>query len=424
MNVPLSRAAAKPKHVPKSAVYDFDMFRDPAYNRDPYKRAAELVREAPAVFWTPRNGGHWIVQGYQAAFDAARDHNCFSNEIIPYSTLKKVQSLQKGLSFIGIKTPRVPLPFPIMLDPPLHTQYRRPLLGVFSPKNVNTLEGRLRKSAQDLIDQVADQGRCEFMAAIAEPLPVQLFLQLLGLPVEKMPEYRALLKKHMAQSAQATSNLNKLATLKGIVDVMRSTLLERRENPQDDLISALWNTKINDKPVTLEDMENFGLLLFLGGLDTVMQAMGHAIRHLAMHPDLQQELRDHPERIDNAIDEILRRYTIATPPRRVNVTREFHGVNLKKNDVLFLFLNGANLDPNHFENPEQVDLDRADKVHIAFNSGPHRCLGSHLARLELRMLYEEILSRLPSFRLDPQSPPTFTCGYIIGVERLDLIWEA
>lgn len=423
MNRPLSKSVSRPRHIPESLVFDFDMFADPAYNEDPHLRIMDLLDKAPPVFWTPRNGGHWVALSHRAVFDAARDPESFSSEMISHSKIRLVLALQKGLSLLGLKTKRIPIPYPILIDAPLHAQYRKPLQSVFSPKHVRSLEGRLREAAIALVEQVVDQGRCEFMAAIAEPLPVQLFLQLLGLPVEKMPEYRALLKQHMSSSLQESSSRKKLGTLQRVVDVMRDTLMERKQEPQDDIISLLWSTEIDGKPMTIEDMENYGVLLFIAGLDTVMQSMGYVFRHLAMDQGLQQQLRDHPERIDDAIEEMLRRYTFALPPRRVNRNMEFLGASLKKNETIFLFLHGANLDPERFENPAQVDLGREDKTHLTFNAGPHRCLGSHLARLELRVLIEEFLSRVPTFGLDPDHPVKFDCGYVVGIETLNLVWQ-
>lgn len=418
-----NRRARKPRHVPAELVYEFDMFLDEEYQRNPFKRVKELTEQAPPIFWTPCNGGHWVTQGYDATFEIGSTPKVFSNEVVPHSWMNAIAKIQKFLANIGIKTPRIPMPFPLLVDPPLHSQYRRPLTSVFSPKNIRQLEAGFRQSAQGLLDAIADQGQCEFISTVAEPLPVQLFLQIFGLPLENLPEYRALLKEHMQGTTEVTSNLAKLTTLLGIVDVLRDTLIDRKNNPKDDLISKLWQTEINGKPIELHDIENLAVTLFLGGLDTVVQGIGFGVHHLAVDQELQQQLRDNPDRIDDAIDEILRRYAIATPPRRALTSTELHGVNFKKNDVIYMFLHGANLDPAKFENPEKVDIDRPNKKeHISFNSGPHYCLGAYLAKVELRILYEELLKKIPTFRLDPDKPPKFHAGFIVGIDSLNLVW--
>jgi cytochrome P450 len=172
----------------------------------------------------------------------------------------------------------------------------------------------------------------------------------------------------------------------------------------------------------MEDMEDYGVMLFIAGLDTVMNGMGIGVRHLAMNPDLQDKLRADPTLIANATEEMLRRFTFTVPTRRVTKDVVFQGVEMKKGDVCDLFLPGADLDPARFDQPETYDLGR-EAVHIAFGVGPHRCLGSHLARIELQIMYEELLATLPRFRLDPEKPPRFHGGAVMGPENVDLVWD-
>jgi cytochrome P450 len=147
------------------------------------------------------------------------------------------------------------------------------------------------------------------------------------------------------------------------------------------------------------------------------------VRHLANNPDLQAQLRANPKMVPEATEELLRRYTFTVPPRIVAKDILFEGVEMKARERAMLFLPAADLDPKEFANSDSYDLNRENKVHIAFNAGPHRCLGSHLARVELQVLYEVLVARLPTFRLDPQRPPTFHCGHVIGVDTLHLLWD-
>jgi len=408
-------AVPRPAHVPESAVYDFDMFHDPAYVADPHKRVLDLVKNAPPVFWTPRNGGHWMFMSHNANFEAARDTEAFSSEVIPHAQLEAM------LAQMPPDMPHIPRAYPINLDPPLHGKYRMPLQRVFSPKMIHALRDDIRKLAGELIDEMIDRGRCEFMSEIAEPLPVQIFLKMLGLPLERLPEYRALVIAHLSEIQPDRAKA--LGRLQQVAAAMRDTVLERRDSPRDDIISMLWQVEIDGKPTTLEDQENYGVLLFIAGLDTVMQGMGHGVRHLAQDQALQQELRANPELIGEATEELLRRYTFTVPPRRVNKDLVFQGLQMKEDDRMVLFLPAADLDPKEYPNPEQFNLKREGLPHIAFNAGPHRCLGSHLARVELNIVYEELLARLPQFHLDPERPPRFHGGHVIGVEELNLVWE-
>jgi cytochrome P450 len=407
----------RPEHVPASLVYDFDTGHDAALLTDPHKRISELVRHAPPIFWTPHNGGNWVFLSHAAIFDAARDCETFS------SAFFTPEMLEQMTQSFGPDVGHIPLAVPIGLDPPEHTKYRLPLQATFSPKTINVLKESIRTLAAALVDEVAPAGRCEFMSAVAEPLPVKVFMKMLGLPLDRFVSYRALVKEYLASIADYDF-AKTLLLGRSVADGMRDVLVDRRDRPKDDIISLLWKIEIDGKKSTMEDMENYGLLLFVAGLDTVMQGMGHGIRHLAAHPDVQRQLRAKPELIPEAVEELLRRYTFTVPVRRVARDTEFHGVTLKANERVMLYLPAADLDPKEFPEPERFNLARENKTHIAFNAGPHRCLGSHLARVELQILFEEILRRLPEFRLDSAHKVAFHAGNVIGIDSMYLIWSA
>jgi cytochrome P450 len=395
-------------------VRDFDLFGDPGLHADPHARIMELIKSAPPIFWTPHEGGHWVFAGHEAVFEGSRDWESFTSAFV------SPERLQAMLAKLPPGTPHIPQPRPINVDPPLHGMYRLPLNAVFSPKAMNQLKDRIRDLARELIGRIAPRGHSEFMSEVAEPLPVQVFLKMLGLPLERQAEYRELVLEVLA--ALADLNTSRLVMMK-IAATMRPTFEERRKEPKDDIISLLWNTPIDGKPVTMDDMENYGVLLFIAGLDTVMNGMGLGVRHLATDLALQDKLRADPSLIGEAAEELLRRYTFTVPTRTVAKDLVFQGVEMKAGDRVDILLPAADLDPQRFERPESYDLDREDKVHIAFGAGPHRCLGSHLARIELQILYEELLAGLPRFRLDPAKPLTFHGGHVIGPDQLHLIWE-
>ena len=412
----LTPAAPKPSHVPDALVYDFDIHNDPGLLADPHERILDMIRNAPPVFWTPRNGGGWVVLSHAANYEASRDTEAFSSEFVPQDQIKKM------LAALPPGAPHIPQPVPINLDPPEHTKYRQPLQKVFSPKTIAGLRDSIRALAAELIDAVKPNGRCEFMSDIAEPLPVKVFLKMLGLPLDRMAEYRAIVKEHM-ESIDGDRE-GSMRRLQQISAAMRDVVLDRKDNPQDDILSMLWKIEVDGKPTTLADMENYGVLLFIAGLDTVMNGMGLAMRGLARDVELQRQLRNDPKLIAQAAEEMLRRYTFTVPVRMVKKEVELAGARMLPGDIVKLFLPAADLDAKEFPQPEKYDLARENNVHIAFGVGPHRCLGSHLARVEIQVLYEEMLSRLPEFRLDPNTPPVMHGGHVIGVESMHLVWEA
>jgi cytochrome P450 len=208
-----------------------------------------------------------------------------------------------------------------------------------------------------------------------------------------------------------------------MVDVMMDEILARRDDPRDDIISMLWATEIDGEPMTLELMEDYCGLLFLAGLDTVINAMAHGLRHLATHSALQAELRARPQKIVEATEELLRRYSITAPIRRAKADVELAGRLVKEDDLIVTYLSAADLDPREFPEPGTFDLERENKNHLIFGAGPHRCLGSHLARIELQAFYQVVLAKLPEFRLDPEKRPVFHAGNMLAVSSLPLRWD-
>ncbi|WP_022673827.1 cytochrome P450 [Novosphingopyxis baekryungensis] len=410
----LTPAVAKPDHVPDELVYDFDYHYDAGLIAHGHDRIAEIAREAPAMFWTPRHGGHWVVAAHFAVHAAQRSPEIFSNGPVPYEAIAAYNATQPD-------DQKALIPLPITVDPPHHDTYRKPLNKTFSPKNMLALKDQIRALAAGLIDRIKDQGHCEFMADVAEPLPTQIFLALFGLPQSKQREYRDLVADHLHDTDMDPRAIQK--RLRKVADVMRETILDRQREPKDDVLSLLWQSDFDGRPATLHDIENYAVMLFVAGLDTVMNGMGLGARHLATDPELQRKLRDNPALIAEAAEEILRRYTFTVPPRFVSEDSEFQGVTLKKGEKALMFLPAADLDPGEFQNPEAYTLNRENKAHIAFGTGPHRCLGSHLARIELQVLYEEMVKALPEFRLDPDKPVTFHGGNVIGPDTLHLVWD-
>ena len=391
-----------PDHVQRDQIVDFDFYNDPRYQPDLHLGIAQIIAESPGVFWTPRNGGHWVVSSHAALFEVVRDTEHFS------SSKGTIPAMEDEFRQV-----------PINSDPPEHAAYRAPLNKALAPKTMMALQDEVRALAVELIDKVRATGQCDFVRAVAEPLPVSIFLKLMGLPVERLADYR----KWIHQLLLGNDTAAKGRATREVVDAMSDIVRQRMEQPEDDLISKLLDTRIDDRPITFGEMQAYCLLLFIAGLDTVMNGMSFGIRHLAMNPDLQAELRANPSRITDAMEEMLRRYTFAMPTRVIAEDHEAFGAKFKKDERVLLMLPGADLDSHQFPDPLKFDMNRENKVHMAFNSGPHRCVGSHLARIELRILYEEWLSRIPEFKLDPGQPATFHGGHVFGVDSLPLVWN-
>lgn len=414
MENPYAGKMKRPDHVPAELVFEFDYNNDPDYCKNPHARAAELARDAPAIFWTPYNGGHWMFVSHQAVSAALTDYKRFSSEhFSPEAFATMMSELPEE--------ERIPAPVPICIDPPVHTRLRKPLFSTFSPKSVAAMEDSIRALAERLIDGIRDKGRCEFQHAVADVYPVEIFLGMFGLPVAKEREYRELAKQHL--SVISPDLAENMLMMKAIANVLRDTIVDRKENPRDDIISMLWSLELDGEPMTLDLMLSYCVILFIAGLDTVVNALGFGVRHLAADTQLQQELRECPHMIPAAVEEMLRRYAFVAPIRMVKTDTEFHGIKLAQGERIMMFVPGASVDETVYANATQFSLQRAKSSHLAFVAGPHHCLGAHLARMELNVMFETLLAKLPEFRLDPDQPPTFHGSIIAGPTSVHLVWD-
>ncbi|MFA5941081.1 MAG: cytochrome P450 [Sinimarinibacterium sp.] len=405
----------QPAHVPDALVYEFDYNADPEYCRDPHVRAADLVKSAPPIFWTPFNGGHWMLQSHAAVAEALRDYETFSSEHFAPDAFNAMMAELP-------EEERIPAPVPICVDPPLHAKLRQPLFATFSPKAVAAMEGKVRTLAERLIDAIAQKGHSEFQHDVADVYPVEIFLAMFGLPIEKEREYRDLAKTHLSSISPDLSE--NMLMMQSIASVMRETIIARRDERRDDIISLLWGLQIEGEPMTLDLMLSYCVILFIAGLDTVVNALGFGVRHLASDVELQRTLRAQPELIPKAAEELLRRYSFVAPIRILKRDKLFSGVQMKEGERVMMFLPGVSVDASVYPDPLKFDLRRENQPHMAFGSGPHFCLGMHLARLELRIMYETMLKKLPEFRLHPDLAPTYHGSIIAGPTRIHLVWGA
>jgi cytochrome P450 len=406
--------ATRPDNVPEALVYDFDIHHDPGLLKDPHERVRQLLREAPPLFWTPRNRGHWMALKYQHAAKILREPEFYSSSLISERQKAAVKAMMPPDAHHMIELT------PIMMDPPAHAKYRAPLQKAFSPQTMMALKSEIELLANALIDAVIEQGHCDFVPTVTEQLPVRVFLKMMGLPEDRLSEFRALVHELLAPSGDPMVQIGRI---RKIAQAMTGVILERRDTPTGDLISVLWSLDIDGEPMTLALMEDFTTLLFVAGLDTVTNGMSFGIRHLAANPQLQAQLRGEPSAIVNVVEELLRRYTFTVTQRRVVNDTELAGQILRADQNVVVYLPANNLDPSEFAEPEIFDERRDHKVHMAFGAGVHRCLGSHLARIELQTLFGVVLERLPEFRIDPDKPAAFYAGMVLAISALPIRWD-
>ena len=393
----------RPAHVPPDRVVDYDVYRGafPGEETDLHHGLYRLGEESGrGIFWTPHNGGHWFINDFELLFDAARKPELFSSTEM---TIPPV--------------PVEPRLIPLFLDPPEHGLFRAPLMRQFTPGRIAAMESGIRLFTNELINAIEAEGRCEFVEAMAEPLPIKIFMRIMGMPLDRMREFRDWILDML--SPDDDRRASSYANIAGLMDGL---IRERQAQPKDDLISHLLTLEIGLRAITYEEVQAYCLLLFAAGLDTVANALAFGMNFMANRPDLQARLSADPSLIPEAVEELLRKFGVPMPARTATCDFEFGGAQIRKGERVLLMLPACNLDPGTFPDPDSFDLERKNKAHIAFNVGPHRCIGSHLARLELRVFWEEWLRRIPSFRLDPQRPAIYRAGLTLAVQELEIAW--
>jgi cytochrome P450 len=293
-----------------------------------------------------------------------------------------------------------------------------PLMKAFAPDAIKQMEANIRRLARGLIEAIVPKGRCEFIDAVGEPYPVTVFMNMMGMPLDRMAEFR----EWMFDMA-SDDNARRANAYVRVTDAMGELIREREHSRKDDLISRLMDTDIDGRPPSFEENQSYGMLLFTAGLDTLVNGFSFGVFELTRQPALQERIKADRSLIPALIEELLRRYGIPMPPRIVMHDAEFGGVQLKQGDRVVMMLPAGNLDPQATPDYERFDIDREEVPHLTFNSGPHRCAGSHLARLEMRIFFEEWFERIPVFRLDPDSPPVYRPGINLAMWKLPIVWD-
>ena len=400
-----------PAHIDPNLIVDFDYYTDHRFAQEDDLHAGlrRLQREAPPLFWTPAHGGHWVAQGHALTFEAARNTELFS-------------SSKMGIPATPYEDMIDPV-IPLNIDPPRHEHYRRPLNAVFSPPAMVVLEKTIRALAADLVDEVVGQGECDFVPTLAEPLPVLTFMRLMGMDLSRLREFRDITHRALVSldpDVRRGASMEVFPIMAEVIESQRQRLADGHDD--DNLVTQLMRMEIDGEPISQKDLEGYARLLFFAGLDTVANAAGFGMLMLARNQALQERLRANPADIPRAVEELLRAGSPVSPARFITRDAEFGGVQVKAGERLLLLLPAANQDEKNFVDPGQIDIDRTTINHLAFNAGPHRCVGAHLARIELKIIYEEWLARIPSFTLKPGHREVVHAGIVLGVDSLPLVW--
>src|ERR1700728_1431843 len=320
---------------------------------------------------------------------------------------------------------------PEQLDPPEHGKYRKLLNAHFSPQRIAEMEPEIRAWCIELIERIRDKGGADVDAEFGRLFPTMIFLRLMGLPAEGADEFLGWVNNVMRVQAMteegATLSDDDMMAAGGafqrLMDYMATVIDERRADPQDDIVSYLLTCQVDGRPLSDDELRMMCFLLYIAGLDTVAGGLSYTVLHLANHPEHREMVTQHPETIPVFLEEILRLNGIVTTTRLVTQDVEFAGCPMKRGDRVVLATAAANVGPAEFDDPLTFDPARAANRHITFGAGPHRCLGSHLARLELRVAIEEWHKRIPNYRVSADAVLEHRIGGVGGLRGLALVWD-
>lgn len=376
---------------------DFDIW-DEDRTQDIFALFAEMQASGPATH-VRTYGGHWMITGYDAVRAALQDWQTFTSE--------------QGVQHPPVGPDHQP---PITVDPPLQQLYRRILSPYFTPAAVATLEPAVRSHVDALIDAVLPLGRCDLSADFAEPLvPLVFFSDVLHVPDDLLPGFMARLLEPGGTP---------LDHVVAAADICRELLAARRDlPPRGDVVDAVLGASLDGEPLDERDIQGIIEILLLGGTDTTRKVIASALQFLGEHLDVRAELVGNPELVPQAVEELLRLFgsvqTVGrTATRHVVVGAE----EIPEHGKVICALAAADRDPAEFPDPERFQLDRRANRHFAFGVGPHRCLGSNLARLEIRVALEGILSRMADYRIEPGWRFHRRRGFVHGPETLPVVF--
>jgi cholest-4-en-3-one 26-monooxygenase len=385
---------------------DVDLLDPDVFREGRHHEAFRLLRREDPVHWhdEPDGPGFWNVTRHADLITVNRDHGVFS-------------SAEKGISIPDIEgDAEMVREMMLYMDPPRHTRYRLLVNKGFTPRMIGLLEAGLRTKARMIVDQVAGRGECDFVIDIASELPLQAIAELMGVPMDDRrklfdwsnrmigiddPEFEGDRDTAYLAAGELYAYANALAS-------------ERRDDPRDDIISRLLGAELDGDRLSETEFDMFFMLLAVAGNETTRNATAHGMKALLDHPDQLEKLQANRELLPSAIEEILRWATPVLHFRRTALADyELGGRAIEAGDKVVMWHISANRDESVFDDPFRFDIERSPNEHIAFGGGgPHYCLGANLARMELQLIFTEILDRLPD--MEPAGETEYLRSNFIG----------
>jgi len=402
---------------------DYDIFSR-EYIKDPFPIWDDIRGKCP-VAHTDRWGGSFMPTRYEDLFDIAKNIQTYSSrnvlvaDVMPAPDQERPELTEDEQELVQQYNVGAP---PITSDPPVHTWARKLLLPPFSVTSVARYEQETRELCNELIDAVIKNGRADGAVDYAQQIPPRVIASMLGIPKEMTATFTEWVRGFLELGL--TDPELREQSARSIFEFMIGQVQQRKENPGDDLISYLLKAEVDGAPVPEPHVVGTCFLLLVAGIDTTWSSIGSAIWHLAQHPEHRKQLIEQPELIDNAVEELLRAYSPVTMARYVAEDTQYKGCPISEGSKVLMNFPAANRDPQVFEHPDEVILDREKNPHIAFGVGIHRCAGSNLARMEMKVSIQEWLKRIPDYRLEDPDAVTWAGGQVRGPRKMGVVFPS
>ena len=400
----------------------FDLTDPQTYQGGLPRDVFKYLRQEQPVYWheDPVQGvGFWVLSRQQELDYVSKHPLLFSS-----AERSCLLSEMEGDQLAVVQTQLV------NRDPPQHLKYRRLVRAAFTPRMMDSYEDRFREIARGLVEKAIEGGRCEFVRDIAVDLPLIAICELMGVPLERRQRLFELtnIMLGMDDPELSTSEEDGLNAAMEMFMMAMELAASHRATQQNDIVNVLLKGTVEDEPLSDEDFCNFFLLLIVAGNETTRTVTSHGMRLLMEHPDQYQALVDKPALIEDAIEEILRYNPAVIAFRRTAMEDvELGGQQIRKGDKIQMYYGAASADETLFAEPDIFDITRNQREdvrneHRAFGIGQHFCLGSHLARLELRVIFEEITRRIRNPRLDGEIN-WLRSNFISGIKAMPIAFE-
>jgi len=390
--------------IPAELVSDFDIVGDVGLVADPQQRLLETLAKDPRdIVYTPHNGGHWLVTSHELGREILSNADLFG-------------SFPIGIPANMEQRPRL---IPLESDAAAHRRYRRLLLPIFEPAAVQRLQAGAETLAQEVLDEVLPDGEFDFLWRVAKPISMGLFVRQLGLEPERLDDFYA----WESGFYRAPTMEERIECGQNIGAYLSAVVSQHVEHPKDDIVTMLLNVEVEGEKLSQEEVQSICYLLFLASIDTVATMLSFIVRHLARDQALFRRLKEDRSAIADSVDELLRMHAFINLNRICERDTVFHGVTFRAGDNIVVPSFVTDRDERVFADPDSFNADRSKREknqHHAFGAGAHKCIGLHVAKMEVRVVLEAIFDRISSLELVSESAVTGHGGTTMGLDTIPI----